>query len=348
MGFRREGTKVVGRFDAALLLVAILTVAPRWLAAQSVEGVARVDFFGYVDCVALQNSSTRVVLCHQAGGRVLEYAVNGKNALWLDPAQAGWVQPAESRQYVDLSGGRFDIGPEMLTPGHEVLWQGAWRVEVTGPRSARMTSAEDAATGVQLIRTFQLDAVGSGLRCTQTIRNVSARTVAWCHWSRTLAQGGGIGLVPLSPRSRLPKHYVMYEGGGLIQSRPVDPNIRVREGFLEILGTPKFPKLGMDSQVGWFAYAMPNNLLFVKRYPVSPEKMYGEVAGLTISLWYDRMVRCELEPIGPLEELKPGASASFTEEWRLEEFAFPAPGQSVDLREVEGIVSRGTGRASKR
>ena len=59
----------------------------------------------------------------------------------------------------------------------------------------------------------------------------------------------------------------------------------------------------MDSQTGWFAYLMPHDVLFVKRYPVYPDRLYGEVAGLTISIWYDAMIRCELEPIGPLEHL---------------------------------------------
>ena len=42
------------------------------------------------------------------------------------------------------------------------------------------------------------------------------------------------------------------------------------------------PKLGMDSYAGWFCYLMKNDLMFVKRYPTYPDRVYNEVAGLTI------------------------------------------------------------------
>jgi hypothetical protein len=302
-------------------------------ATPTFPGTSRVDYFGYTQCVQLENETTRVILCHQAGGRVLEYSLHGKNSLWLDAAQKGWeLRPNATAP--DLGAGRFDIGPEMIVPRRPTLWLGAWTAEIIGPRTARLTSQEDPATGVQLVRDFKLDEKDSRLWCTQTIRNASSGTTTWCHWSRTLAVGGGIVVIPLTRPSRFPQGYVRYEPGSLINFRPGDPNIRERDGFLEIVGAPKFPKLGMDSSAGWFAYLMPNNLLFVKRYPVYPERVYNEVAALTISIWYDRDVRCELEPIGPMEKLAPGASASFTEEWQLTEFPFPPAGQNVDLQQI--------------
>lgn len=327
-------------FLRAALLLPIMGAAWNVFAASatSFPGVSYVDYFGYKGCVLIENKTTRVILCQQVGARVLEYSLNGKNVIWLDPQQEGWA-PRDGVGNVDPCGGRFDIGPEMLVPTRAPLWLGVWRAEPIGPRHARLTSAEDPATGVQLVREFKLDAASSRLLCTQTIRNVSSKTVAWCHWSRTLAIGGGIALVPLTPHGRFPKGYVMYEDRNLINPRPVDPNIRERDCFVEVLGPPKFRKLGMDSQAGWFAYAAPNDLLFVKRYPVFPNKLYGEVAGLTISIWYDAEIRCELEPIGPLEQLAPGAAASFTEDWQLEPFPFPAKGAPVDLKRITALAT---------
>jgi hypothetical protein len=327
------------RILVMLFALSIGSIVVATAATTQFAGVRYVDFFGYKGCIQLENESTRVVLCHQAGGRVLEYSLNGKNSIWLDSKQEGWVWQ-EGAPSVDLCGGRFDIGPEMLVPRRPALWLGAWKVEAIGARAARLTSAADPATGVQVVREFKLDATGSRLLCTQTIRNVSQKQVAWCHWSRTLAVGGGICVIPVTPHGRFPNNYVMYEERSLINPRPVDPNIRMRDGFLEIIGPPKFRKLGMDSQAGWFAYLIPNDVLFVKRYPVYPERLYGEVAGLTISIWYDAMIRCELEPIGPLEYLKPGATASFTEEWELKAFEFPAKGDLLDLQRVAAASTR--------
>jgi hypothetical protein len=305
-------------------------------AAEKFAGTGRIDFFGYTDCVLLENATTRVVLCHQAGGRVLEYSLHGKNSMWLDPAQQGWVFKTGGAT-INPCGGRLDIGPELIIPPRSQLWLGVWTAEITGPRSARLTSEKDSSTGVQLIREFKLDAEGSRLWCTQIIRNVSTRTTSWCHWSRTLALGGGIGIVPLTTPSKFPQGYVRYDPGTLINPRPRDPNIRTRDGFLEIVAAPQHPKLGMDSHAGWFAYLMRNDVLFVKRFPTYPDRVYNEVAGLTISIWYDRDVRTELEPIGPQETLAPGATSSFTEEWELVPFPFPKSGEPVDLARVTTV-----------
>jgi hypothetical protein len=299
-----------------------------------------IRYVGYPDCIELRNETTRVVLCPEAGGRVLVYALAGENALYLEEEETGKdYVPGEG---ASMSAGRFDIGPEKIIPRRNLLWSGKWQGEITGERSAKLTSQKDPATGTQLVREFRLAAEGSHLSCTQTIINVSDGITQWCHWSRTFARGNGICVIPLTPNSRFPNNYVMYETGDLINLRPTDPNIRTRDGFLEITGVPKEPKLGMDSYAGWFGYLMPHNVLFVKRYKVFPDRVYNEVAGLTISIWYPEGKRVELEPIGPRERLKPGGSASFTEDWWLLPFEFPENGREVELQEVHAVVERQT------
>jgi len=293
---------------------------------------------GYPNCIELKNDAIRVILCPEAGGRVLEYSYQGKNALYLEEEATG--KPYQSGQPAAMTAGRFDIGPEKTIPRHQILWSGKWTGEIVSPREARMTSAPDKSTGTQLVRNFRIDVSGSRLSCTQTIANVSDDVTEWCHWSRTFALGNGICVIPLSSLSRFPNHYVMYEAGDRINFRPEDPNIRTRDGFLEITDVPREPKLGMDSAVGWFAYLMRNDMMFVKRFPVYSDRVYNEVAGLTISIWYPQDRRVELEPIGPRERLQPGSSAAFTEEWFLVPFEFPAGDRDVDLKSVEQLAKR--------
>jgi hypothetical protein len=59
----------------------------------------------------------------------------------------------------------------------------------------------------------------------------------------------------------------MYEDDAVINVRARDENIRERDGFLEILAPPRKPKLGFDTYAGWLAYVMPNDRVFVKRFP---------------------------------------------------------------------------------
>ena len=305
-------------------------------------GTERVDFLGYPQCVRLSNASTSVVLGHHLGGRILEYALHGRNALLVDPSQAGWIYGQGEAPTIGPSGGRFDVGPEQTIPRHPTLWLGPWTVDPTGERAARLTSQPDDATGVQLTRDFHLASGSSRLACTQTIRNVSRQTTRWCHWSRTFAAGGGIAIVPLTPGSRFPRSWVLYGPGPAINFRPEDPHVRRRGDFLEVTGPPQHPKLGFDSAAGWLAYLTRDGLLFVKRFPVYQDRVYNEVAALTISVWYPdppTHPRVELEPIGPQEVLAPGESASFTEDWYLLPYPFPAPGEELDLDAVAALVS---------
>jgi hypothetical protein len=289
------------------------------------------EFFGYDACIALENGAgTRVVVSPAAGGRVLEYSLNGENVLYLDPAQQGW-RHRPGTPTVDPCGGRCDIGPERTVAPHPDLWLGDWIGEIAGDGQVRLVSARDRVTGLRLTRAFTLARDSSRLVFEQRVVNESDRPFACCHWSRTLAVGGGRVLVPLTPGSRFPQNYIMYGPGPVMNFHPADPNIRVREGFLEVLGTPANPKLGMDSAAGWFSYLTRSHLLFTKKFAVFPERVYSEMAGLTISVWYYKNAMCELEPIGPREILAPGASASFTEEWSLEPCRYPEAGAPVDL-----------------
>ena len=136
------------------------------------------------------------------GGRVLVYELQGKNVLYRDSIQDGAsYKPGPGSP----AGGRFDIGPEKITPRHPALFSGKWEGMITGNREAKLISQKDTSTGVQLIRNFKLDEKGSKLTYTQTIKNVSAETKYYCSWSRTFVKGGGIALTPLNPRSRFPK-----------------------------------------------------------------------------------------------------------------------------------------------
>jgi hypothetical protein len=328
----------------SVLLATVLLLSALRLATDQQAKV--IEFHGYTKAIELKAGNARAVLCPEVGGRPIEFSIDGKNSLYLDEKEGA---PQAGRQ-PEVSAGRFDFGPEMIVPRHPKIWSGAWTTESLGERSAKLVSQKDEASGVQLTREFTLHP-GDGsagasppqvahLSCKQTITNVSQQTVEYCHWGRSFAIGGGIALIPLDGKSRFPSKYALYEEGGLINVKATDSNIRERDGFLEILGAPRKPKLGFDSYAGWLAYVMPGDMLFVKKFATFPDRVYNEAAGLTISVWYPVGNRVELEPIGPRERLKPGESASFTEEWYLTGYPFPKSGENVDLVQLKRTVEQ--------
>ena len=333
-------TKVI--ITAAALIIPLLFCGQAW-SEKTPAGALWVTSHGYSGCVQLENENVRVILEPNMGGRVVEYAWKGINALHEDPSLDGYIYKPGNPS-VEPSGGRCDIGPEEIIARHPALWLGTWKAEITGPRSARMTSVEDKNTGAQLIRDFRLDKNSSHLRFTQTIRNVSGETKRYFHWGRTFAAGDGICLIPLTPDSRFPKRYIMYGPGPIINYRPDEhPNVTVRDNFFIITGEPPEPQWGLDSYAGWLAYITKSSLLFVKKFPVYPDRPYGEIPAPTVVVWYCKDQMCELEPIGPREKILPGKSVSFTEDWWLFPCPYP-PDKQADLKGLAEFVKKNTGK----
>ena len=298
----------------------------------------KVNAFGYNNCIELKNKSVRVILDPNVGGRVLTYELNGKNILFENPVLNGETW-APGKPKFEVSAGRFDIGPEKTTPNRD-SFHNTWSGEITGENSARMTSQIDTILGVQLIREFILDKHSSHLKCIQHVKNISNSTQRYAHWGRTFAKGGGICLVPLNPNSRLPKGYAMYQyGTNFIDFNPKEEeNLRVRDGVLEMLGTPSHPKLVMDSNLGWIAYNSTDDLLFIKKFEANKNVNYGDILSNQVSIWYYKNEKCEIEPIGPIETILPGEIASFTEDWWLQNYTYPKD-KKINLNEIKTIIN---------
>lgn len=328
-------------FRAMLLFSLVGFVCVSVVPTSAEETPARVvKFLAYDEAIEMQKGDVRVVLCPQAGGRVLEFSLAGKQGLYLDEEkEAAWTTGATGAA---MTAGRFDYGPELVATPHPQIWSGRWTAEIVGSYEVRLTSPREEAAGMQVVRTFRLLSAEDGsakLICEQTLRNIGAETREVCHWGRSFSPGGGICLIPLGDRpSRFPSKYAMYEDSAIINVRNVDEKIRERDGFLEILAPPRKPKLGFDTYAGRLAYVMPADLMLVKRWATYPERVYNEAAGLTLSVWYPQGPRIELEPIGPREALKGGEEATFAEEWQLFAFPFPKEGERVDLAKVRELL----------
>lgn len=300
--------------------------------------IRAVPSHGYSQTVELKLGTTRAVLCPQAGGRPLEFTVGGIDALYFEDGEKKW-QPGKPGP---ISAGRFDYGPELTVAPHPKAWAGEWTADLA---KDHVTLTSPAGEDIQVVRVFALVEHGShvALSCNQTLTNVSKQVREVCHWGRSFSPGGGICVVPLGDRpSRFPGKYAMYEDSAIINVKATDANIRERDGCLEILAPPRKPKLGFDSFAGWLAYAMPNGRLFVKRFHTYPDRVYNEAAGLTLSVWYPTGPRIELEPIGPRERLKPGESATFTEDWYLLALPYPKAGDKLDLKALTAQVEKQT------
>jgi len=304
------------------------------------KGLSKIKFLNYEDCIEIQNDSTRIVLGHHIGGRILSYEVDDKNVLYLSPQESEW-DPNNRGDKPPTSAGRFDLGPEYIQARGQQIWSGPWTASVIGDRKARMTSEKDPKSGLIVHRDFALHPDSSRLTIKQTVENHSDGIVRQGYWSRTFAKHGGVAIIPCDPlRSRMPNWYCIIQKRFLVDFEPEDPAVRQVGEFVVVDGPTKFPKLGFDAVKGWVAYQTRDNQLFVKRYQVSAIGAYGEATGINLSIYYpnkERLNVCEIEPIGPMEIMEPGDEASFTVDWWLLERKFPESGV-VDPEAVAKFV----------
>jgi len=155
--------------------------------------------------------------------------------------------------------------------------------------------------------------------------------------------------VPPTPEiKRFPMGFVMYAPGtepGIL-FRPTDPQ---RARARRVSGGPRptrYPKLGFDSHAGWFAYVMPHDQAFVKRYASPRER--GVSRGrrsdaLSLVSASQAWSRPGARAARPRNNIAPGRSASYTEHWYLLPHKFPGAGGQNDLGNLAAQVERERG-----
>src|SRR3712207_486565 len=78
--------------------------------------------------------------------------------------------------------------------------------EFTGELTVRLTPPAEARAGVRKELTVSLDAVGSGVRLTHRVTNLSAWPVRLAAWGLTVMRGGGEAVIPHEPYGPHPEH----------------------------------------------------------------------------------------------------------------------------------------------
>lgn len=282
--------------------------------------------------IEISNGKTSVSVDMEIGGRIMAYSLNGNNVIFTDKN--------ENSKQKRPDGGRCDFGPAKIVPPRPETWLGEWELVEKKENLIKIKSQVAKQAGVYLTREFTLDENSSHLKFSQTIVNVSESSKRYCHWSRTFAEKNGIMLAPLNSNSRFPKGYIVYNDNNKLDYSPEGgKNERVRNGILEITGPPENAKFVTDASDGWLAYITQDNQLFVKKFEIYPEKIYGEMTGATASIWYSQEGICEIEPIGPWEWIAPQQSISFTEHWYLMNYKYPKD-KMADLEKIKKIIEK--------
>ena len=222
----------------------------------------------------------------------LAYVPAGGYKTWLAP-QSKWGWPP----YLDLAIGDYEVAYEVD--------EKELKFEVKSPCCRE--------TGMRLTRTIFLNKEDKKVRIKQGMKNSNSdNKQEYGLWDVTQVQGSGQVIFPLQSKEDL----IFLNQS---QSDSIVEIIEVEQQLLAVVdcqGQQEF-KLGTSFSAGWMLTVLetPNRKLgYLKEFPVFVEATFGHECALEVfdTYKYDYF---EVEVHGPVKELKPKQSTSFTEEW---------------------------------
>ena len=268
-------------------------------------------FRGWRDCVVLQNSTMRLVVTTQVGPRVIFCgAPGGENIFHVDDALAGTTDhPA----WVNYGGHRLRHSPQEgdrpNQPDNDAV------AYVLLEDGARFTQSTEPGTGMQKELEVHLDPQKPLATVVHRIRNRTVWDVTLAPWALSVMRAGGTAYVPVATADThyLPNAMICYWP----YTRLVDTRFSMASdlfSFRQVPGKDEWFKLGMRNLCGRAAY-WNNGTLFLKTVSFDAAGVYPDF-GANCEVYIDGGI-LELETLGPLVTLRPGACAVHTETWQL-------------------------------
>lgn len=276
-------------------------------------GIERRDYFGWKDSWWLRNPEVELVVPPQIGPRVMRYGrTGGPNVFHNFPHALGCSgEPV----WQNRGGHRLWAAPE--TAASKALDNAA--VEVRGA-DLRLDIRQPLEPESGLEKEIHIRLAPKGARVTvlHRITNRNPRAVRLAPWSLSVMRPGGLAVAGFPPRVPHDRR--------LLPTNPLtmwgytdfsDPRWRFTRRFLLLRQDPAATapqKAGLFTENAWAAYAVDGEV-FLKRARALPGAEYPDF-GCSVEL-FTNAAMLEIETLGPLSTVEPGAAVEHVEEWSL-------------------------------
>lgn len=288
--------------------------------------VNNINYEGY-DAYQLKNEQVSLIILPAVGGRIVSYTLKNHEFLYTIPELKGREYNLEG--IVDIESYRKDL--DYVPAGGYKTWlapQSKWGwppyldlaigdYEVAYELDERKIKFELISpccreTGMRLTRTILLNKGDRKVRIKQGMKNFGSQSTEYGLWDVTQMKGTGQVIFPLESKDDLV----------FLNQPQIDLEVEIIEVNHQLLaivnchGQKEF-KLGTSFSAGWMLTVVEtqdNKVGYLKEFPVFEEATFGHECALEVfdTYKYDYF---EVEVHGPVTELKPKQSTSFTEKW---------------------------------
>ncbi len=269
------------------------------------------DYHGY-STRRLANEFLWVEALATAGPRIIRLGLAGSpRNLLAETPDVGWETP--HGRYELFGGHRLWFAPE--DPDLVAVPDGRGLVIETEPDGMRLTGLAELPTGLVRSMALRLPPGRAELEVCHELHNIADRPIELAPWSITQLPLGGTVLLPECPAT--PGHHARPNRTLVLwpYTNWEDPRFRPRDGLLTLdAQAGRDLKLGYFNDTGWVGYVRDGAVL-VRRFEPLAGRPHPDLGCNVETYIGSRFV--ELELLGPLTELAPGATVVLVERWQI-------------------------------
>lgn len=274
----------------------------------------KMEYRGWKNCYRLFNDVVDLIVTTDIGPRVIRFGfVDEVNEFKEYGEMVGKTGGDEWRIY---GGHRLVHAPEHMVrtyfPDNSPV-----RLEYDAG-TVRLVQPAESTTGIQKEIDIRLSPDEAQVEVLHRLRNTNLWTVELAPWAVSVMASGGKTVIPLPPRASHKENLLPM--GALVlwaYTDMADPRWEWGHKYV-MLGqdtSMKNPqKAGMSVTDGWVAYTR-NGHLFVKEFDYVKGASYPDF-GCSVEAYTDAHM-LEMETLGPLARLAPGAMVEHVERWFL-------------------------------
>jgi hypothetical protein len=285
-----------------------------------------IEYGGWPRCARLANDRVELVVTTDVGPRIIRFGFRGEENEFAELADhVGKTGGEEWRIY---GGHRLWHGPEAAPRSYHPD-NVPVRAEGEG-QFLRVIAEPEPRTGIQKEMEIRLHPTEPRVRVRHRLRNTGLWAVRFAPWALSVMATGGHAVVP-EPRPA--------QRDALLANRVLvlwpytdlsDPRLRLGTRYLFLRQDPEATapiKFGHSATDGWGAYVRGDHL-FLKTFPHHAGAEYPDF-GSALECYTNRDF-LELESLGPLHLVEPGAHVEHEERWLLATGASAATEDDVE------------------
>lgn len=284
------------------------------MTASAAVRIEKTSYKGWNSCYRVTNGEIELIVTADVGPRIIRLGFPGGQNLFKEfPDQLG---KSGEKDFQLRGGHRIWVAPETLATSW-ALDNVPVKIDINNG-VLEVTEPVEPGTGIQKQIAVRMAPSGTAVEVIHRVKNHNPWAIEFAPWALTMMAPGGAGITGFPPRGKHPA--VLEATNPLVMWAYTDLSDKrwtFTKKYMALRQDPHATdpqKIGTFNARTWAAYLL-NGEVFLKRYDADPAKTYPDF-GCSFETFTNAEF-LEMETLGPLQRVAPGASATHVERWSL-------------------------------